>query len=165
MTPDGERQIIQYLQIACRHLKNIDKHLAVMSGADGVGKETSVYYNLPSEKTNALLAILTAALLPSAPEVCIPVVVTNTEVLLAANETVDLQQYTITNDSFAQSIWIGPMGVQVSSGTRLPPLGALTFVLPPAAAIYGRCIVPTVSARISRGYPIGSIIGPYLKRG
>lgn len=161
---DAQRLMIQYLQEQATLLRKIERHLAVMSGATEPEGETGVFYNLPSARTNELVALLVAASLPSAPETSIPVTVTTTETLLAANETVDLQVYWITNDSVAQPIWIGPKGVLVTSGRRIGPTDTEAFVLPPHSALYARCVVPTVSARISKGYPLAAIIGPYLDR-
>lgn len=107
---------------------------------------------------NAILEMLVASSLPSAPDLQVPVNVTPVEVLLAQNETAGLLYVVVSNDSFAQAIWVGPMGVTNATGRRVPPLASIPFVLPPGAYIYAVCNIAVVSARISRGFPINDIV-------
>lgn len=107
---------------------------------------------------NATLEMLIAASLPSSPDMQTPVIVGTIPTLIVSNDTSGLQYIVVSNDSIAQPIWVGPEGVTTASGRQVVQNGSVPFVLAPGAYLYGICNVATVSARVSRGFPIKDVI-------
>ena len=95
-----------------------------------------------------------AAALPSTPATSMEVTVPTTTVMLYENQSEPLLRVTISNDDLAQSIWVGPEGVNINIGERINGRDWRAFVMPSGTALYAVTDVGAVSARVALGYNI-----------
>lgn len=156
---DAERKGLELLFEIVELLKQIKDQDAPAPDPYGV----NAYFE--DKGNNATLEMLVAASLPSSPDMQAPVTISPVAGIIASNQTSGLQYIVVSNDDIAQPMWVGPEGVLNSTGRRIPQRGSVPFVLAPGAALWGICNVATLSARVSRGYPIAGLVGAVRTEG
>ncbi len=106
------------------------------------------------QKTRHLLELLVGQAMPAAPEITREITVTTgpPPTLLATNESLILRRIDITNDDPAQPLWVGAAGVLPSMGRVVLAQDTIPYVLPMGTSVFGVCVVPTISVRVSDLY-------------
>lgn len=97
---------------------------------------------------------MVAVSLPATPATSMEVPVDTVGVQLYENQSDPLLHVTIANDDLAQSIWIGPEGVGINTGERIPGTEWRPFVMPSGTSLWAVTDVGVVSARVAIGHNI-----------
>ena len=107
---------------------------------------------LQSEKStyDELLRSLTSAQVPMSPSVTFNVTVGTTATLLVQNTSLSLMHLEITNNDFAQEVYLGGPDVLPTAGRRLEPADTIPYNLPIGKSLYGIVRFFTISVIVSK---------------
>lgn len=135
---------------------------AIKSQQPGPVQITQEYIAQQEKRLDAIKYIIAAAL-PSTPMVTEPLTISTTPAVLYENQGEALLRISVSNDDFAQPMWIGPQqSVNHLTGARIPGTEWRDFVMPVGSKLWGVTDVGFISARISLGYNIKLLMDAYF---